>query len=111
MLIVKRSGFTWTKEEQFMDKKKPKRSSKDIENYIDSVGDDYEPEGRLGHDPEQMATRPAKRKGGDIRTIRIDDEFLADIKQAAQDEGFDNYQTFIKVILKRYIKDKQKKAN
>jgi predicted DNA binding CopG/RHH family protein len=47
------------------------------------------------------------RKSGDLRTIRIDDEFLSDIKKVAADEGFDSYQTFIKVILKRYIKDKK----
>ncbi|HYX13686.1 MAG TPA: hypothetical protein VE944_04820 [Nostoc sp.] len=89
--------------------KKPKLSPEEQEKYIASLADDYEPDGKYGNDPEHLGLKPGRaRKSGDLRTIRLDDEFLADIKAAAADEGFDSYQTFIKVILKRYIKDRKK---
>lgn len=89
--------------------KKPKRSREEMEKYVASIGDDYESDGKYGNDPKHMSLHPSRtRKSGDLRTIRIDDEFLSDIKKVAADEGFDSYQTFIKVILKRYIKDKKK---
>lgn len=91
--------------------KKIKRTKVEKEKFVHDIGDDYEPDGKFGHDPKFIAVRKAtiKLKNSDLRTIRIDDEFLADIKKAAIDEGFDSYQTFVKVTLKRYIMEKKRK--
>ena len=95
-----------------MDKdEKKKLTREEMIAYVESRSDDYEPDGKFGNDPEYMAVRnvPIKKKNSDLRTIRIDEDFLAEIKETASDEGFDSYQTFVKVILKRYIKDKKNK--
>lgn len=94
--------------------KEKKRSKEDWVSHVEQTSDDWEPEGKMGNDPKFMERRPSsvgnKRNSADIRSIRIDEQFLKEIKEVAQEEGFDSYQSFIKVILKRYINDKKKKA-
>lgn len=91
--------------------KKKKRTREDWIKHVNETSDDWEPEGKYGSDPENMGIGPSVvgHKKSDLRSIRIDDEFLKEIKEAAEDEGFDSYQAFIKVILKRYIKENKKR--
>lgn len=91
--------------------KKKKRTREDWINHVNETSDDWEPEGKYGNDPKYMEVGPSaiSQKKSDLRSIRIDDEFLKEIKEAAKEEGFDSYQSFIKVILKRYIKEKKKR--
>ncbi|WP_141731381.1 hypothetical protein [Oligoflexus tunisiensis] len=91
--------------------KKKKRTQKDWIDHVNESSNDWEPDGKYGNDPDHMEIGPSSvgNKKSDLRSIRIDDEFLKEIKEAAQDEGFDSYQAFIKVILKRYIKDRKKR--
>ena len=74
--------------------------------HVEETSDQWEPEGEYGNDLGHMKLK----KRSDIRSIRIDDDFLLEIRKAAQEEGFDSYQSFIKVILKRYIKGRKKKV-
>jgi hypothetical protein len=79
---------------------------KEMIKHAEETSDQWEPEGQYGHDPSHMKIK----KRSDLRSIRIDDEFLGEIRKAASDEGFDSYQAFIKVVLKKYLSSRKKKA-
>ncbi len=79
---------------------------KDFIKHVEETSDQWDTDGELGNDPAHMKLK----KRTDLRSIRIDDEFLFEIRKAAAEEGFDSYQTFIKVVIKQYINDKKKKA-
>ena len=82
------------------------KKKNDLIKHIEDTSDQWDQDGEYGNDPKFMKLK----KRSDLRSIRIDDEFLAEIRNAAKEEGFDSYQSFIKVVLKRYIADKKRKV-
>ena len=82
-----------------------KRKQKIIE-HVEETSDQWEPEGEYGNNPDHMKLK----KRSDLRSIRIDDDFLREIRSVALEEGFESYQSFIKVVLKRYIRERKKQA-
>ncbi len=62
---------------------------------------------KAGRDPEKVAAMKAKKKS--IKTsIRLSVELINDLTELASSEGFDGYQTYVKTILSKHVREKKK---